>query len=221
MARSILWTLPLLTFLVSCNRGPKTELDKRSYASGVQIGESYKSRAVETNPSMVAQGIKDVLLGRELAMSREDIQKALHDIVLVSNENRKEIAQHNLAESLKAVDAYMKAAGVTPAPAGFLYRVIKAGHGQKPNKESKVRVHYTGKLIDGKIFDSSVMRGQPARFLLRDILPGWREALLMMPVGSTWEIMLPPHLAYGESGNAGIPPNSALLFEIELQAIEN
>lgn len=100
------------------------------------------------------------------------------------------------------------------------YKIIKAGTGALATDTQKVKVHYTGKLLDGKVFDSSVQRGEPAVFKVNQVIPGWTEALKLMPVGSKWELYIPSALAYGEQGNQGIPGNSVLIFEVELLGIE-
>jgi FKBP-type peptidyl-prolyl cis-trans isomerase len=100
------------------------------------------------------------------------------------------------------------------------YKILKAGTGSKPTSDQRVKVHYTGKLLDGKVFDSSVERGEPAVFGVTQVIPGWVEALQLMTVGSKWELYIPSDLAYGPQGNQGIPGNSLLIFEVELLGIE-
>lgn len=106
--------------------------------------------------------------------------------------------------------------GVVQLPSGLQYKVIKEGSGEKPSAQSKVKVHYTGKLLDGKVFDSSVERGQPATFGLNQVISGWTEGVALMTPGSKYIFYIPSNLAYGERGNSGIPPNSTLIFEVEL-----
>ncbi len=100
------------------------------------------------------------------------------------------------------------------------YKINTPGVGSKPTGEQKVKVHYTGKLLDGKVFDSSVERGEPAVFGVNQVIPGWTEALQLMPVGSKWTLYIPPALGYGEQGTQGIPGNSVLIFDVELIGIE-
>ncbi len=110
--------------------------------------------------------------------------------------------------------------GVITTATGLQYKIIKEGTGSKPTVEQKVKVHYTGKLLDGKVFDSSVERGEPAVFGVNQVIPGWTEALQLMPVGSKWEVYIPSSLGYGDQGTQGIPGGSLLIFEVELLGIE-
>jgi len=112
--------------------------------------------------------------------------------------------------------------GVVLLPSGLQYKVITEGKGRKPTASSTVEVHYTGRLLDGTIFDSTIKRGQPVVFPLERVIKGWSEALQLMPVGSKWEVFIPSDLAYGPAGYGGgvIPPNATLLFEMELIAIK-
>jgi FKBP-type peptidyl-prolyl cis-trans isomerase len=114
------------------------------------------------------------------------------------------------------------AEGVTTTPSGLQYRVVTEGDGPKPAATDRVSVHYTGKLLDGTVFDSSVERGQPINFALNGVIPGWTEGLQLMPVGSTYEFWIPPELAYGSrgAGNGVIPPNATLYFQVQLLGIE-
>lgn len=126
----------------------------------------------------------------------------------------------NLEEGLKFLEENQKRDGVTTLPSGLQYEVITMGEGAKPTAAQTVTCHYHGTMIDGRVFDSSVQRGQPASFPLNRVISGWTEALQLMPVGSKWKLYLPPHLAYGEQ-QAGpmIGPNSTLIFEVELLGI--
>lgn len=125
------------------------------------------------------------------------------------------------ADGVKFLEENKKKEGVQTTASGIQYKVNTMGTGPKPLATDRVKVHYTGKLIDGTVFDSSVERGEPAVFPLNGVIPGWTEALQLMPVGSKWTIYLPSDLAYGERG-AGqqIPPHSTLIFEVELISIE-
>ncbi|MES2664199.1 MAG: FKBP-type peptidyl-prolyl cis-trans isomerase, partial [Pseudomonadota bacterium] len=126
----------------------------------------------------------------------------------------------NLKASQNYLQNYAKQSGVTATNTGLLYRVIKAGNGKKPARTDRVKVHYEGKLIDGTVFDSSYSRAEPAEFPVSGVIPGWIEALTLMPQGSTWELVIPANLAYGERGaGQSIGPNQALIFKVELLEI--
>ncbi|HNX80081.1 MAG TPA: FKBP-type peptidyl-prolyl cis-trans isomerase, partial [Prolixibacteraceae bacterium] len=129
------------------------------------------------------------------------------------------IAQKNLEEGNAFLEKNKANAGVKVTPSGLQYEVIKEGTGKMPNDSDMVKVHYHGTLIDGKVFDSSVDRGEPAEFPVNGVIPGWTEALQMMPVGSKWKIYLPASLAYGERAPQEIGPNKVLIFEVELLEI--
>lgn len=136
------------------------------------------------------------------------------------NKAKMEKLKANLEEGLKFLEENQKRAEVTTLPSGLQYEVITMGDGAKPTAAQTVTCHYHGTMIDGRVFDSSVQRGQPASFPLNRVISGWTEALQLMPVGSKWKLYLPPHLAYGEQ-QAGpmIGPNSTLIFEVELLGI--
>ena len=137
------------------------------------------------------------------------------------NHAKMEKFKANLQQGLDFLAENRKKTGVTELESGLQYEVLIEGKGEKPKATSVVTCHYHGMLVDGKVFDSSVNRGQPASFPLNRVIAGWTEALQLMPVGSKWKLFLPPHLAYGEQ-QAGplITPNSTLIFEVELLGIE-
>lgn len=136
------------------------------------------------------------------------------------NQAKQDKLKANLEAGLNFLAENAKRPGVTSLPSGLQYEVITMGDGPKPTATQTVTCHYHGTLIDGKVFDSSVQRRQPASFPLNRVISGWTEALQLMPVGSKWKLFLPPHLAYGEQ-QAGpmIGPNSTLIFEVELLGI--
>jgi FKBP-type peptidyl-prolyl cis-trans isomerase FklB len=152
---------------------------------------------------------------------------ALQQQMVAKQEIRKQEDEKKMkvqgAENKIKGDAFLaenkKKPGVITLPDGLQYKVIKEGTGKKPSDTSQVKVHYTGKFIDGKTFDSSVDRGQPATFGCNQVIKGWTEALMLMKEGSKMELVIPPDLAYGEAGRPGIPPNSVLVFDVELLEI--
>lgn len=190
---------------------------KGGYGIGLQIGQQLASSGMEVEAEAVARGIFDVLNNNPPAIDINEVTKALQELG-----QRAEAAQ---AEAFKALEAEnqafleenKKAAGVVVTDSGLQYEILTEGNGAKPTAESTVRVHYTGSLIDGTVFDSSVKRGTPAEFPVGGVIKGWTEALQLMPVGSKWRLTIPHNLAYGERGaGASIPPFATLVFEVEL-----
>lgn len=187
------------------------------YGIGLQIGQQLLGSGLDVEPEAVVKGIFDVLNQNPPALDLNVVSKALQEL-----SQRAEAAQ---AEAFKALEAEGKAfleenkkhASVKETESGLQYEVLTEGTGKVPAKTDKVRVHYTGSLIDGTVFDSSVQRGTPAEFPVTGVISGWVEALQMMPVGSKWRLTIPHELAYGERGaGASIPPFSTLIFEVEL-----
>ena len=190
---------------------------KGGYGIGLQIGQQLAGSGMEVEAEAVARGIFDVLNNNPPAIDINEVTKALQELG-----QRAEAAQ---AEAFKALEAEnqafleenKKAAGVIVTDSGLQYEILTEGNGSKPTAESTVRVHYTGSLIDGTVFDSSVKRGTPAEFPVGGVIKGWTEALQLMPVGSKWRLTIPHNLAYGERGaGTSIPPFATLVFEVEL-----
>jgi FKBP-type peptidyl-prolyl cis-trans isomerase FklB len=203
-----------------------TQKDKVSYAIGMNIGQSMKKDALDIDPSIVAQGLKDVMTGAKPLMTDAEVQTVL-------TEFRTEMTKKKQAEEKSAGDAnklagqqYLAANkskdGVVTLPSGLQYKILTAGTGPKPTASDTVSVNYRGTLIDGTEFDSSYKRGEPATFGVGQVIKGWTEALQLMPVGSKWQLVIPSDLAYGErSPGGGIGPNSTLIFEVELLSIKD
>jgi len=203
----------------------KTLKDQASYAIGLNIGQSMKQQAVEVNPDLVAQGIRDVLTGAKPALSEQQIQEVMTAFAQQAQAAAEARAKSEGEKNQKEADAFLATnkakAGVVTLPSGLQYRIMKAGTGRKPGATDTVTTHYTGKLLSGDVFDSSVARGEPTSFPVNRVIAGWTEALQLMPVGSKWELFIPANLAYGPQGQPGaIPPNAMLIFEVELLDIK-
>jgi len=201
----------------------KTEQDKVSYIIGTQIAQSIKKQGVEVNLEPLMLGLQDVLEGNTLKLTKAETQKvfaAFQQRMRAKQEAERKIqADENLAKGKAFLEANKTKEGVKVLPSGLQYKVIKEGTGEIPTADDKVKTHYRGRLLDGTEFDSSYKRNQPAEFPVKGVIKGWTEALQLMKTGAKWELYIPADLAYGERGRPSIPPNSVLIFEIELLEI--
>jgi FKBP-type peptidyl-prolyl cis-trans isomerase FklB len=202
-----------------------TENDKLSYTIGVDMGKNFKKQNINVNPAVFVKGMQDVMSNGKLQLSDEQMKATLQKFQqqLIS----KKIAQFKVQADAnkKKGDAFLTAnkgkKGVVTLASGLQYKVLEKGQGAKPAKDDSVTVEYTGKLINGKVFDSSERTGKPATFKVSQVIPGWTEALQLMSPGSTWEIYVPSKLAYGQRGVGGpIGPNETLIFKIKLIKID-
>lgn len=195
-----------------------TDMQKFSYAIGMDIGNYLKDQVGDVDMAAFQQAMEDARLGKPLLMTEEQSV----EIKMSEGPKRQEaISQAKAAESTAYLATNAKKTGVTTTESGLQYEVITATEGAKPLATDKVTVHYTGTLVNGKEFDSSVKRGQPATFPLGNVIPGWTEGVQLMSVGSKFRFVIPPALGYGERGAGNvIPPNSVLVFEVELLSIE-
>jgi FKBP-type peptidyl-prolyl cis-trans isomerase FklB len=225
---------PLITaigvVLVSgiCLAGEKLELktdnDKINYSLGYQIGGDFKRQEVELNPQAVVQGIEDALAGTDPLMTSDEMRTTLVELKKRIMTAQREKAAQAAAQNLEAAEAFMaentSKEGVKTLPSGLQYKVIQEGSGATPAATDKVTVHYRGTLTDGTEFDSSYSRNKPASFAVNRVVPGWTEALQLMQEGDKWLLFIPPKLGYAERGaGSKIPPNSALIFEVELLSV--
>ena len=201
----------------------KTEQDKISYIIGTQLAQSIKKEGVEVNLEPLILGLQDVLEGKILRLTKEEtLQVYTAYQQRIRNQRAAELqkqAAENLAKGTVFLEANMAKEGVTVLPSGLQYKVLKEGTGETPTANDKVKTHYRGTLIDGTEFDSSYKRNQPAEFAVTGVIKGWTEALQLMKTGAKWELYIPADLAYGTRGRPSIPPNSVLIFEIELLEI--
>ncbi len=205
--------------------GFKSTLDQASYGIGISIGRNLKSQGLELNVEALIQGLKDSFANAEPRLTQAQMSAALEAFdkeVQAKNEARgKVVGEKNMREGKAFLAANKAKEGIVTLPSGLQYSVIKQGTGPKPKVTDTVKTHYHGTLIDGKVFDSSVERKDPAIFPVGGVIRGWTEALQLMPVGSKWRLFVPSELAYGPQGaGAEIGPHSVLIFDVELLEIQ-
>ena len=203
----------------------KTEKDKLSYAMGMDLGGQLKANSVDVDPAMFAKGLQDMLAGGKTLLTPDEAKAVITELqkamVVKQAAAAKAAGEKNKTEGEAFLAANKAKEGVVTLPSGLQYKVITTGTGPKPTLEQTVTCQYRGTLIDGKEFDSSFKRGQPASFPVKGVIKGWTEVLQLMPVGSKWQVFVPSALAYGERGaGADIGPNATLIFEIELVSIK-
>jgi len=202
-----------------------TPKDKLSYAIGLNIGRSLQKDDIAIDPEIVAQGFKDALAGGKTLLTDEEAKAAIVALQADLRKKQEETMKAAGDVNKKQGDAFLAAnkakEGVVTLPSGLQYKILTEGKGPKPAATDSVVCNYRGTLIDGTEFDSSYKRGQPATFPVGQVIPGWTEALQLMPVGSKWQLFIPPDLAYGErSPSPVIGVNSTLIFDIELLSIQ-
>ncbi|RXK52625.1 FKBP-type peptidyl-prolyl cis-trans isomerase [Aquirufa rosea] len=200
-------------------------IDSVSYAVGVLVAQNFKSQNVALNPATVAKGFAAATQGTALSLSEQDCQRIVNNFMMRNQEKQMAESAKQFLPNKEAGEKFLaenkKKPGVQVTASGLQYEIVKVGDGPKPTASDKVKTHYHGTLIDGTVFDSSVDRGEAISFPVSGVIPGWVEALQMMPVGSKWKLYIPQELAYGiRGGGATIKPYSALIFEVELIAIE-
>lgn len=198
-----------------------TDVDKLSYSIGADLGKNFKKQSIEINADAMAQGIKDGMSGGALLLTddqmKDVINKFQKDLMAKRSVEFNKKADENKAKGEAFLNDNKAKPGVVTLPSGLQYKIITAGTGAKPSKEDTVTVEYTGKLISGEVFDSTDKAGKPATFKLSQVIPGWTEALQLMPAGSTWELYVPANLAYGARNVGGlIGPNETLIFNVHL-----
>lgn len=192
-------------------------MDKLSYALGMNVGYSYLASGISNlQVDDFAQGVKAVMEQAEPALSIDEAKTIINDFFMQLQEQINKAAGETLKKGEEFLAENAKRPGIVTLPSGLQYEILSAGTGRKPSATDRVQCHYHGTLIDGMVFDSSVQRGEPAVFGVNQVIPGWVEALQLMPEGSRWKLYIPSKLAYGERQAGSIPPNSALVFEVEL-----
>jgi FKBP-type peptidyl-prolyl cis-trans isomerase len=204
---------------------PTSQKDKVSYGIGVGVAKTLKAQGIDVNLDLVLKGLHDALSGQRLLMSDEELNSIMAALQQEVNQRQNQERAKQADGNKKSGDAFLvdngKRDGVVTLPSGLQYKIVKAGEGKKPTDADTVMCNYRGTLIDGTEFDKS-QAGQPATFQVGGVIPGFREALKLMPVGSTWQFFIPANLAYGERGAGNvIGPNTTLIFEVELVSIKD
>ncbi len=201
----------------------ENKLDRISYALGLSMGNNFRASGIsELNVQDFADGVAAVFYGSQPKMTYDEAKAEIQAFFTEMEKKQQEAAAAAGEANRQAGEAFLlengKRAEVKTTPSGLQYEVLTEGDGPMPAATDQVEVHYTGKLIDGTVFDSSVDRGMPATFGVNQVIPGWVEALQMMKAGSKWRLFIPSNLAYGPTGTPGGPigPNSTLLFDVEL-----
>jgi FKBP-type peptidyl-prolyl cis-trans isomerase len=228
---TMIWIMVLAIGLVTAQASAaetlqlKTQKDQVSYMIGVDVARNFKQLGIDVDIDVLVKGLRDGMAGEKLLMTEDDI-RATRSAYMEDLRKKQALAMKAAAEENKKKGAAFLAenkekAGVVTLPSGLQYKIIKAGVGKTPTETDTVECRYRGTLIDGKEFESSYRTGQTATFKVSGVIAGWREALKLMPVGSKWQVFIPPELAYGPMGaGRDIGPNATLIFEIELVAIK-
>ena len=219
----------MLTFAVQAKKKPEvkktpiaieTEMDKVSYSIGANIGQNFRKNELQINLPVFIQGLKRALNGGELLLTEADMRQVMQDFQKKMMDKQRKIMEEQSTKNLAAAEKFLAEnktkKGVVTLPSGLQYKIIRAGTGATPAATDKVKTNYRGTLLDGTEFDSSYKRNAPATFGVTGVIKGWTEALQLMKEGAKWQLFIPPNLAYGPRGPRNIPPNSALIFEIEL-----
>ena len=208
----------------------ETPRDRLSYGMGISVAQNLKRQGVEVDAELLARGLKDGLSGQKPLMTADEVRAAMSQLQVEQKQRRSKpsrAAEESRSQGRVFMAANAGKEGVVTLESGLQYKVLRAGDGKRPTDTDRVVCHYRGTFVDGTEFDSSYGRGRPATFDLAKVIPGWREALKLMPVGSKWQLFIPPQLAYGERGMRGkkhsrgvVGPEATLIFETEFLAIQ-
>jgi FKBP-type peptidyl-prolyl cis-trans isomerase FklB len=199
--------------------------DKISYAFGVDLARDLKQQKNDLNVDLLMQALKDALAGKPLIMTDDEATATLKQLKAEQKQDYEHAKNMLSAKNSKAGEAFFaenaKKEGIVTLPSGLQYKVLKKGDGKTPVLDDHVLCNYRGTLLDGTEFDSSYKRNQPATLPVKGLIKGWSQALQLMPVGSKWQLFIPPQLGYGDRVVGGIAPNAMLIFEIELLSIQD
>ena len=202
----------------------KSDKDRLSYSIGASIATNLKKEKTDFDVNLVIQGLKDAAGGKKLAIPEKEARMILGKYQIELRKRMTEERKLATLDNKQKGDAFLaenqKKKGVVTLPGGVQYNVIKQGKGEIPQLQNEIEVNYRGSLIDGKVFDETEP-GQPATLKVSSLIPGWKQAITNMPLGSKWHIVIPPQLAYGDRGvGTDIGPNEVLVFDVELLAIK-
>ena len=199
----------------------ETEEEKVLYALGLAIAqnslEPFRGQFSDAEMAVIMQGFADAVKGDEPIVSLQEFGPKINPML---QERMQKVQAQAAAEGTAFREKAAQEEGAVQTASGLIFKELKAGIGASPQATDRVKVHYHGSLIDGTVFDSSVERGEPITFALNEVVKGWTEGLQMMKVGGKAKLTIPPELAYGPGGRAGIPANATLIFEVELLGIE-
>ncbi len=202
---------------------PDNPKDKESYSLGYQFGQSLKQQGLEINLDVYTAGVRDALAGKEGLMTSEEIQSTVSGIqqrvTAARQKELKEASEKNLAASKAFLEENKKKEGVKTLPSGLEYKVLEEGKGRIPKKTDKVTIQYRAFLMNGEEFDSSYGRSEPHALKVDEVIPGWSEALQLMKEGSKWRLFVPPELGFGQRFVPPVQPNTVVIFDLELVAI--
>ena len=203
----------------------KTQKEKLSYAIGMEMGKGVKAQGIDVDPGVLVQGLNDALSDAKSQMSEAELRQVISGLQQEIRQKQMQAQEAAAMENKSKGDAFLaenaKKDGVVALPDGLQYKILTTGQGKKPIETDTVLCNYKGTFVDGTEFDSSAQAGKPVPFEVKNVIPGFKEVLQLMPVGSKWQVFVPPTLAYGERGAGGvIGPNATLIFEIELVSIQ-
>ena len=200
-----------------------TDKGKLSYAIGWDIGEDINRRGAEFDVETIIAAVRDSAAGKEPQVPAEEMVALLTELQKKVRTEQAEafqkLSEENQVKSEEFLAANLTKNGIVALPSGIQYRIIEEGEGTRPNMDSAVKVHYRGSKMDGHEFDSSFARGVPEEFTVNTVLKGWQEVLPLMKTGATWQVFVPPELAFGPRGNPPVGPNEALIFDLKLVEI--